>query len=78
VVTRRIEVVDPDGRSTLVAEVVDSALELRVGLSGVAGRRTEVLCFAIPARQELPRGVGIQLWANGDIADELCWWGDDD
>jgi hypothetical protein len=78
VVTRKVVVLDPDSRTELVAEVVDGVLELRVGLvSEEPGRRTELLCFAAPARDELPGGVGVQLWANGDVANESCWWDDD-
>lgn len=77
VTTRRLAIVDSSDRERLVAEVVDDTLELRIDLPrSREGRRTSLLCFATPGLDQLCAGVGVQLWVDGDIVDEMAWWAD--
>jgi hypothetical protein len=76
--TARLVIADPDGQERIVAEVVDGAAELRIELAGMpTDGRTGVLVFALPAGPDLPAGIGVQLWAAGDLVRELTWWGDE-
>ncbi len=76
--TKRLAIVDPLQRERLVAEIVDGTLELRIDLPPSGnGRRTALLCFATPGLDELCAGVGVQLWVDGDIVDEISWWADE-
>jgi hypothetical protein len=75
--TRRVEVVDDSDQVRLSAELIDGVLETRIDLpSSTPGRRTGLLLFAVPEEQELCAGFGLQLWANGNIVNELAWWAD--
>ncbi|MHB8246433.1 MAG: hypothetical protein ACYDGN_14015 [Acidimicrobiales bacterium] len=75
--TNRLVVVDEEDRERLVAEINDGVLELRLQLpSGGAGQRTELLAFTTPPRDVLAPGLGMQLWANGNLVKEFCWWDD--
>lgn len=66
-----------DGSTELVAEVVDGVLELRIGVLGGEGRQqVELLLFATPSSNDLPKGVGAQLWANGEVMADWSWWAD--
>lgn len=77
--TERLVVLDADERERLVAEVVDDILEVRIELPPVEpGRRTALLGFSAPRSGQLAGGLGVQLWADGDLVNELCWWEDDD
>lgn len=91
VTTRRIAVLDGDVER-LVAETVQGAFELRLELpapspsSGAASRsddpsdanRTSVLVFTAAGGADLPAGLGLQLWARGNVVRELTWWDDED
>ena len=76
--TQRLVVTDADGRDRIVAEVVGTTAELRVDLpEGTTDGRSSVLCFANPGDPELHLGwgLGVQLWVEGDIVDEMTdWW----
>jgi hypothetical protein len=75
--TSRLVIVDDDNHERVVAEVLDGVLELRIDLpSSTPGRRTGLLIFSIPEQPELCAGFGLQLWANGNIVNELAWWAD--
>ncbi len=75
--TRRLSVLGADGHERLVAELVDGVTELRLDLPGrVAGRRTSLLLFAVPDRPDWCAGLGVQLWVDGNMVDELSWWAD--
>jgi hypothetical protein len=77
--TRRLVVTDADGRDRIVAEVVGTTAELRVDLpEGTTDGRSSVLCFANPGDPEMDLGwgLGVQLWVEGNIVDEMTdWWG---
>lgn len=75
--TRRLTVLDDSGRARLVAEVVDDVTELRIEVPpAMPGRRTAVLLFGTGrSAGDLPAGAGLQVWADGDLAHELSWWG---
>ncbi len=74
---RRLVVVDESNCERLVAEVVDDILELRMDLpSSRPGRRTSLLCFAAPGFDQMSAGIGVQLWVDGDVVDEVSWWAD--
>lgn len=91
VTTRRFAVLDGDVER-LVAETVEGAFELRLELptskwSSSAsrssddpsnGNRTAVLVFTVPGEADLPAGLGVQLWARGNLMRELTWWGDEE
>jgi hypothetical protein len=76
----------------LVAETVEGAVELRLELpaprwSSGASRsseetsnrsRTAVLVFTVAGEAGLPAGLGVQLWARGNLVRELTWWEDED
>jgi hypothetical protein len=75
--THRLVLRDTKSRERLVAEVVDDILEVRIELPPAqTGRRTALLGFSAPRHGELAAGIGVQLWAEGDIVNELCWWED--
>ncbi len=77
--TRRLTLVDEDGRERLVAEMVGSVAELRFDLPGLPpGRRTSLLLFAVPEQLDWCAGLGVQLWVDGNLVDELTWWQDQD
>ncbi|HMD45321.1 MAG TPA: hypothetical protein VKG43_04130 [Acidimicrobiales bacterium] len=80
VVTRRLVVVDPDGRDRIVAGIVGMTAELR--LMATAGPSAPaVLLFANgparPSERGLGPGVGLQLWAGGEAPVEVALWPDD-
>ncbi|HVX22752.1 MAG TPA: hypothetical protein VHB02_15495 [Acidimicrobiales bacterium] len=76
--TRRLVVTDDDGRERIVGEVVGTTAELRVDLpEGMTDGRSSVLCFANPGDPDLQLGwgLGVQLWVEGDIVDQMTdWW----
>ncbi len=77
--TGRLVVFDDRERERLVAEVVDGVLELRLELPPAPpGRRSALLAFTSPGREPFGSGLGLQLWADGELVDELCWWADGD
>ena len=77
--TDRLVVLDAARQERLVAEVIGGVLELRIALPPVReGRRTALLGFAAPRRDHLSGGIGLQLWAEGELVTELCWWEDED
>jgi hypothetical protein len=72
--TDRLVVVDPAQQERLV---VGGVLELRIDLPPARmGRRTALLGFSAPSRGHLSGGIGLQLWAGGELVTELCWWED--
>ncbi len=76
--TDRLVVLDREQRERLVAEVVDGVIELRLELPPVRqGRRTALLGFAAQRRDQLCSGIGLQVWAEGELVTELCWWEDE-
>lgn len=77
--TRRLVVVDEQGRPRITAEVAGEVAELRVELAGTApGHGTAVVCFAAPEDPAtgLSAGVGLQCWENGECVDELTVYDD--
>lgn len=75
--TRRLVVTDEAGKERIVGEVVGTTAELRLDLPGPQeDRRTSVLVFANPGDKatNLGSGVGIQVWLNGEMVDELSVW----
>lgn len=74
--TRRLAVLDTEGRERLRAEVTDGVLELQLLVSGKGSGNDGLLLFAVPAVEEMPPGCGLQLWSGGEIVGELEWWGD--
>ena len=75
--TGRLVVLDERERERLVAEVVDGVLELRLELPPAPpGRRSALLAFTSPGCEPFGSGLGLQLWADGELVDELCWWAD--
>jgi hypothetical protein len=75
--TRRFAVVDERDDERLVAELVGPVLELRAELPGSpSGQRTALLLFAAAGEGDLSPGVGLQIWARGNLVDERCWWAD--
>jgi hypothetical protein len=91
VTTRRIAVLDGDVER-LVAETVEGVFELRLELprtrrSSSASRRNDrtagrnrsaVLVFTAAGESDLAAGLGVQLWARGNLVSELTWWEDED
>ena len=76
--TQRLVVVDREQRERMVAEVVGDVLELRIDLPPAEeGARTALLGFGNPGGDQLAAGIGLQLWARGELITELCWWEDD-
>lgn len=76
--TGRLVVLDARDRERLVAEVVGEVLELRLDLpSSDGGGRSAVLAFTSPADDQLGAGLGLQLWAAGELVEEICWWADE-
>jgi hypothetical protein len=77
--TRRLVVTDADDRERIIGEVVGTTAELRVDLpEGTTDGRSSVLCFANPGDPEMDLGwgLGVQLWVEGNIVDEMTdWWG---
>lgn len=77
ITTRRLVVLDSEPERRLVIETVRGVVELRLlqGRSG-AGEASELLLFAASGDEDLglPAGVGLQLWADGDVVEELTWW----
>ncbi|HET9731064.1 MAG TPA: hypothetical protein VFP54_00170 [Acidimicrobiales bacterium] len=74
---RRLTLVDEAGRERLVAEMVGTVAELRFDLPGLPpGRRTSLLLFAVPDQPDWCAGLGVQLWVDGNLVDELTWWQD--
>jgi hypothetical protein len=76
--TARLVIADDHGRERIAAELVDDVAELRISLPSTVGRRTGVLVFAIPGHRDLPSGIGLQLWVDGDLVRELTWWEDEE
>ncbi|MBV9659895.1 MAG: hypothetical protein JO337_01920 [Acidimicrobiales bacterium] len=75
--TRRLAVVDDQGHERLVAELVDGVAELRFDLPGPPpGRRTSLLLFAVPRQPDWCAGLGVQLWVEGNLVEEMTWWED--
>jgi hypothetical protein len=75
--TRRLAVVDDEGRERLVAEAVGEVLEVRMDLPTEGPRgRTGLVCFTTPGDGELSAGLGAQVWVRGDLAGEVSWWAD--
>lgn len=78
VTTARLVIVDGHGRERFIASCVDPAMELRLPLWAPGPRRDlELLVFAIEGRDDLPGGVGVQLWDSGSVVRELTWWEDE-
>lgn len=75
--TRRLVLVDDQEEERVIAGVDGEVAEVRVRVPHQAGLpSTEVALFAAPAGTLLPSGVGVQLWADGDVVAELTWWRD--
>lgn len=75
--TRRLAVVDANGAERLVGETTGTTAEWRLDLPRPEhSERTSLLLFAEPGDEahDLPAGIGIQLWVDGDVANELCVW----
>ena len=76
--TRRLVVTDGDDRERIVGEVAGNTAELRVDLpERTTEGRSSVLCFANAGDPELDLGwgLGIQLWVEGEVVDEVTdWW----
>lgn len=77
--TRRLALVGDGGHERLVAEIVAGVTELRLDLPDrPPGGRTSLLVFAVPDQPDWCAGLGVQLWVDGDLVDELTWWADAD
>jgi hypothetical protein len=82
--SRRLIVIDEQGHERVVAEVAHGQAELRVQLppesppSPDNGTRSPgtALIFACPDSEDLGAGLGVQLWAGGDILGEFDAWSD--
>jgi hypothetical protein len=76
--TRRLVVIDRDGAERIVGEVGGhGTAELRMDLPGcLPRRRSSVVMFANPGDlvYDLPPGVGVQLWLDGDAARRFDVW----
>jgi hypothetical protein len=79
--TRRLVVVDHQDDERIVGEVgADGTAELRLDLPGRPwGKRTSVMLFGNPGTElfDLPPGVGIHLWLDGEPVEEFDIWLDD-
>jgi hypothetical protein len=79
--TRRLVVIDRQDDERIVGEVgSDGTAELRLDLPGrPRGKRTSVMLFANPGAElfDLPPGVGIHLWLDGEPVEEFDIWLDD-
>lgn len=80
--TLRLVVINSRGVERIVGEVVPGGTaELRMDLpDSPPGERTAVMVFANPgdAANELPAGVGVHLWVDGDAAKALDVWVDEE
>jgi hypothetical protein len=79
--TRRLVVIDRQDDERIVGEVgPDGTSELRLDLPGrPRGKRTSVMLFGNPGTElfDLPPGVGIHLWLDGEPVEEFDIWLDD-
>jgi len=77
--TKRLVVMDDDGRDRIVAEVAGTVAEVRLDLpAGDRHPAMSVLVFANPgdADLDLGPGVGVQLWVDGEEVTRLVAWSD--
>lgn len=77
--TARLVVAHPDRRDLprLVADTDSGGLELRIDLpASMPGRTTGVVLFALRGQADLAGGVGLQIWADGNVVEDLTWWTD--
>ena len=77
--TRRLVVADGDGQERIVGCVRRGTAELTVARPGCPeGQGGAVVLFANPGDEhlDLEPGVGLQLWAVGDVVQEVSSWTD--
>jgi hypothetical protein len=78
--TRRLVVADGNDTARIVGCVTGGTAELSVAQAHCPhGQDTAVLVFANPGEDtyDLGAGIGVQLWATGDIVREMSCWPDD-
>jgi hypothetical protein len=78
--TRRLVVTDTDDTERIVGRVSGGTAELSVAQAHCPhGQDTAVLVFANPGDDtyDLGAGIGVQLWAGGDVVREMSCWEDD-
>ncbi|MHB1585274.1 MAG: hypothetical protein ACYC0E_16155 [Acidimicrobiales bacterium] len=78
--TRRLVIVDDEGRERVVGEVRRDVAELHVDVPRRRGDgHTSVLLFAAPVDRIMGfgPGIGLQLWVDGEAVERLEVWQDE-